>query len=337
MKAYILAETGTGAGTWRLVSRADPSPGPGEVLVAIRAAALNPRDVAIAGGVPFHPKRDLVPLSDGAGDVLAVGAGVSRPAVGERVMGAFYQGWIAGPPPKATEPPSDLGHALDGVLAERAIFRAAAALPIPAHLSYEEAATLPSAAVTAWHALMESQPPHKPGATLLTLGSGGVSLFAFQLAKVAGLRVIGTTSSAARANQLRALGFDHVIDYNANPEWQDEVRDVTGGYGVDQVIEVAGVTLPRSLRAVKRNGLVSVIGGAGGWDAQVSLEAIIEARARIIPIFVGSAAMFAAMNRAIAAHRLRPIIDRVYAFDHAADAFAHQAGGAHLGKIVIRV
>lgn len=337
MKAYILAEPGTGAGAWKLASRPDPSPAPGEVLVAIRAAAVNARDVAIARGAYAHPKRDLIPVSDGAGDVLAVGAGVSRPTVGERVVGAFYQGWIAGPPPKATEPPSDLGYALDGVLAERAIFRAAAALPIPAHLSYEEAATLPSAGVTAWHALMESQPPHKPGATILTLGSGGVSLFAFQIAKAAGLRVIGTTSSATKANRLRALGWDHVIDYGQNPEWQDAVRDATGGLGVDQVIEVGGVTLARSLRAAKRYGLVSVIGGAGGWDAQVSLLDIVESRARIAPVFVGSAAMFAAMNRAISAHRLRPIIDRVFEFDEAPQALERQASGTHIGKVVIRV
>jgi NADPH:quinone reductase-like Zn-dependent oxidoreductase len=337
MKAYILAEPGKGAGAWKLLSRPDPSPGPGDVLVAIRAAALNARDVDIAAGQYPNPKRDLIPVSDGAGDVLAVGPGVSRPAVGERVVGAFYQSWISGPPPKASDPPSDLGYALDGVLAERVIFRAAAALPIPAHLSYEEAATLPGAAVTAWNALMETQPPHKPGATILTLGSGGVSLFAFQIAKAAGLRVIGTTSSAAKANRLRALGFDHVIDYTANPEWHLAVRDATGGEGVDQVIEVGGTTLPQSLQSVKRHGLVSIIGGVGGWEAEISLSAIIDARARIAPIFVGSAAMFAAMNRAISAHRLRPIVDRVYNFGEAPQALEHQASGTHLGKIVIRV
>jgi NADPH:quinone reductase-like Zn-dependent oxidoreductase len=325
-------------GAWKLVDRPDPAPGPGEVLIGVRATSLNFRDLMIAKGTYIGAqKKDVIPLSDGAGEVLAVGENVSKFKPGDRVMGAFFQNWESGPiQPNVFA--SDMGAAaLDGVLAEKIVLRSSGVVKMPSVLSYEEAATLPCAGVTAWNALFESSPPLPVGSTVLTLGTGGVSMFAFQFAKAAGLRVIGTSGSKAKLERMRALGLDHGINYKRTPEWQDEVKQITDGRGVDHAIEVAGSTLPRTLQAVRYGGAVSLIGGVGGWQQEVSLLALMRAGARILTIIVGSVAMFEAMNRAIEAHRIKPVIDEVFPFDRANEALAKLESGTHFGKIVIRL
>lgn len=231
---------------------------------------------------------------------------------------------------------SDLGGSLDGMLAEKVVLGAEGVVKIPPSLSYEEAATLPCAAVTAWNALMENPAPLKPGATVLTLGSGGVSIFAFQFAKASGLRVIGTTRTEQKVERLKALGYDHVLNTSQHAEWQEEVKRLTDGEGADQVIEVGGSTLPKSLQAVRFGGTVSLIGGLGGWGEPVTLSMMMGARARLQPIYVGSVAMFEAMNRAIESLRIKPVIDEVFSFENAREALAKLESGSHLGKIVIR-
>jgi NADPH:quinone reductase-like Zn-dependent oxidoreductase len=223
------------------------------------------------------------------------------------------------------------------MLAEKVAFPASALVRIPDYLSYEEAATLPCAAVTAWNALFETSAPLPVGSTVLTLGTGGVSMFAFQFAKAAGLGVIGTTGSEDKLKRMLALGFLHAINYKASVEWQEDVRRLTAGVGVDHAIEVAGGTLPRTLRATRLGGIVSFIGGLTGFSQQVSLELLLHAGARLQPIVVGSVAMFENMTRAMEAHEIRPVVDEIFSFDRAHEALAKLESGTHLGKIVVRV
>jgi NADPH:quinone reductase-like Zn-dependent oxidoreductase len=338
MKAYVLSGPGKPGAAWKLVSRPDPVVGRGEVLIGVRAASINYKDLMqLKGFYPTLPQRDFIPLSDGCGDVLAVAEGVSQFKVGDRVSGNFFQNWISGPVQQANFRGSDLGGSLDGMLAEKVVLKAEGVVAIPSNLSHEEAATLPCAALTAWHALFEETAPLPPASTVLTLGTGGVSIFAFQFAKAAGLKVIGTSSSEAKLDRMRKLGFDHVINYRSTPEWQDEVRKLTGGRGVDHVIEVAGATLERSLKAVAYAGTVSLIGGVAGWTEKVALTSLLMSAARVRTIAVGSVAMFKAMNRAIEAHQLKPVIDEVFPFDRAAQALAKLESGTHFGKIVVRL
>ncbi len=338
MKAYVMSEAGKGVGAWKLVERADPAPEPGQVLIGVRAASLNYRDLMQAKGMyPGPLPKDFIPLSDGSGDVLAVGEGVTQFKPGDRVSGNFFQGWIAGPPLPSNFRNSALGGPLDGMLAEKIVLRSEGVVKVPTHLTHEEAATLPCAALTAWHALFEETAPLKPGGTVLTLGTGGVSVFAFQLAKLAGLRVIGTTSTDAKAERMRQLGWDHAINYKTTPEWQVEVKKVTDGRGVDHVVEVAGATLGRSLQCVRYGGAVDLIGGVAGWTEKVPLTSIMMSGARLRTIAVGSVAMFNTMNRALEAHQIKPVIDEVFPFDRANEALAKLESGAHFGKIVIRV
>jgi NADPH:quinone reductase-like Zn-dependent oxidoreductase len=208
---------------------------------------------------------------------------------------------------------------------------------VPANLSHEEAATLPCAGVTAWHALFEGTAPLNPSSIVLTLGTGGVSIFAFQFAKAAGFRVIGTTSADAKADRMRKLGFDHVVNYKQVPQWQEHVKKFTGGRGVDHVVEVAGSTLEQSLQSVAYGGAVDLIGGVGGWNGQVKVTSLMMSGARVRTIAVGSVTMFQAMNRAIEAHDIHPIIDEVFRYDQANEALAKLESGSHFGKIVIRI
>ncbi len=338
MKAYILSEPGKGPGAWEMVDRPEPVPGPGEAVVAVRATSLNYRDLMIARGQYFRGVRPgVIPLSDGAGEVLSVGGMVSRVQPGDRVMNAFFPSWESGPIyPGAIRLNLGAGN-LDGMLAEKVAFPASALVRIPDYLSFEEAATLPCAAVTAWNALFESSPPLPTGSTILTLGTGGVSMFAFQFAKASGLRAIGTTGSGAKLERMRALGFVHAINYRMIFEWQEEVRRLTAGLGVDHAIEVAGGTLPRTLRATRLGGIVSFIGGLTGFSQQVSLELLLQAGARLQPIVVGSVAMFENMTRAMEVHQIRPMVDEIFSFGMANEALAKLESGTHFGKIVIRV
>ena len=321
----------------RLVERPDPKPGRGQVVVRVRAASLNYRDLLTVQGL-YNPKQalPLVPVSDGAGEVETVGEGVSRVSVGQRVAGIFAQTWIAGRPTRERMR-STLGGPLDGMLAERALLDAEGVVPVPEHLSHEEAATLPCAAVTAWNALVE-QGGLKAGDTLLVLGTGGVAVFALQLAHLLGVRVIVTSSQDEKLERARALGAAETINYRTTPDWENAVKALTGGVGVDHVVEVGGAgTLMKSLRAVRMGGTISLIGNLAGLDAQVNLGLVFMQGVRVQGVFVGSRETFEVLNRAIALHRLRPVVDRVFPFEGVGAAFEHLAGQTHFGKVVIRV
>jgi NADPH:quinone reductase-like Zn-dependent oxidoreductase len=336
MRVYQLPRT-DGIDALTRAETPTPSPRRGQVLVRIHAASLNYRDLLIITGrygrAAIRP--GLVPLSDGAGEVVEVGPDVTRFKTGDRVAGIFHQKWIAGEVSDAIRG-SALGGDLDGTLAEYRVFEADGLVHVPGHLSYEEGATLPCAALTAWNALFGHRVV-QPGDTVLTQGTGGVSIFAIQFARAAGARVIATSSSDEKLERVRAMGASDLINYKRTPEWDQEVLRFTDGRGVDHVVEVGGAgTLPRSLRSVRRGGQVNVIGllaGGGEIDPMVVLARSIIMRG----IFVGSREMFEAMNRAITALEIRPVIDRVFPFEQAADAYRHLESGAHFGKVVIRI
>ena len=312
-----------------------PKPGPRQVLVKVAACSLNFRDLAIALGTYRMPtKPDLVPLSDGAGEVVEVGPGVTRVKAGDRVAGCFFQRWFAGPPAADTHV-SALGGGLDGMLAQYVVLEQDGVVALPAHLTFEEAATLPCAAVTAWHALAEHA-RIVAGETVLVQGTGGVSIFALQLARLMGARVIVTSSSNEKLARAKALGAAHGVNYKATPEWDKAVVELTGG-GVDHVVEVGGPgTLARSLRAIRVGGKITLIGVLAG-AAEINPMLIFSRRANVQGISVGSTQMFEAMNRAIAASGLKPIIDKVFAFGEAPAAYRHLQSAQHFGKVVIRV
>lgn len=333
MKAYEYRQFGLE--NLNLVERDEPRPGPHEVVVKFHAASLNYRDLLFARGVYNpNPRFPAIPLSDGAGEVSAVGDEVTRWKVGDRVCPIFMQGWIEGgcTPDKAAT--SLGGGGLDGVLREYGNFHESGLVRIPDHLSYEEAATLPCAAVTAWHALVNVG-RLKAGETVLTLGTGGVSIFALQFAKLHGARVIATSSSDEKLARVRELGADETINYKNTPDWDKEVLRLTGGAGVDHIVEVGGAgTLPKSINAARMEGIISVIGvlsQGGGLDPMRVLMKLL----RMQGIFVGSREMFEDMNRAIAVNQLKPVIDKTFPFDQAREALQYMESGSHFGKIVI--
>ena len=335
MKAYQIGVFG-GAGSLERVERPEPHPGPGEVILRVRATSLNYRDLMIARG-QYNPNlpRPLVPLSDGAGVVDEVGAGVTRFRIGDRVAGCFMPGWEAGAIDDRVAR-SALGAGGIGMLAERVVLPEGGVVATPDFLSDEEAAALPCAGVTAWNALFASG-GLKAAETVLVQGTGGVSLFALQFARAAGARVIATSGSDAKLERALEMGASDGINYKSTPDWDKKVRDLTGGQGVDHVVEVGGAgTLPRSLKSVRTGGHVAMIGVLTTGD-NLDLRPVIMRSIRLQGIYVGSRAMFEAMNRAIVANQLRPIIDRVFPFDQAADAYAHLESGAHFGKVVISV
>jgi NADPH:quinone reductase-like Zn-dependent oxidoreductase len=320
-----------------LVERPDPRPGPGEILVRLRAASLNFRDLLTVEG-KYNPKQKLplVPCSDGAGEVLEIGAGVTRVQPGDRVATLFAQKWLAGRPTRERLR-STLGGPLDGTLAELAVFDQDGVVKTPEHLSDEEAATLPCAAVTAWSALV-TEGGITAGDTVLVQGTGGVSLFALQLAKLLGARVVATSSRDEKLARVRALGADETINYREVPAWGARAKELTGGVGVDHVVEVGGAgTLQQSLQAVRFGGTISLIGNLAGTKTELLLTHVFMQKIRLNGILVGDRESFEAMNRAIALHRLRPVVDRVFPLEDSRAAFAHLAAGEHFGKIVIRL
>lgn len=334
MRQYWIESAEGGIDGLRLVEREAPQPGPGQARVRVRAASLNYRDLLIISGAPLR-KVPLVPLSDGAGEVVAVGEGVTRVQPGDRVAALFFQGWLGGPMRREVHATA-LGGALDGMLSEEVVLHADGLVKVPEPLSFEEAATLPCAGLTAWNAL-NAQVPLLAGQTVLALGTGGVSIFALQFAKAQGARVIITSSSDEKLARARELGADETVNYVTTPDWDKAVLDLTGGYGVDRVIEVGGAgTLPLSLRSVTYGGRVVVIGGVAGRGASEIGPADIFGKSLTLQgIYVGSRDDFEAMSRAVAQLRLRPVIDRVFPFDEAREAYRYQKSGAHFGKVVI--
>ena len=337
MKVYEIPAGGRSIDALRRAERPDPEPGPGQVVVRMRATSLNFRDQAVISGNYFGGvvQRDTIPLSDGAGDVVAVGPGVARIKVGDRVAGTFFLGWVDGPP---TRPyPSRGAPPVDGMLAEYVRLDEQDAVPIPLAFSFEEAATLPCAGVTTWHALVETCGV-RPGDTVLALGTGGVSIFGLQFARSAGARVIVTSSSDEKLERARALGAWGVINYRRHPDWEQQVLEMTDGAGATHVIETGGPgTLAKSMQAVAYDGHIALIGVLAGLQGDTNPHPLLRKAASLHGIFVGSRAMFERMNRAIDATGLRPVIDRVFDFEQAADAFRYQQSAALFGKVVIRV
>jgi NADPH:quinone reductase-like Zn-dependent oxidoreductase len=318
-----------------LVEQEEPVPGAGQVLVKLTGASLNFRDLLVVRG-QYNPRMKLpmVPLSDAAGVVAAVGQGVDRFAPGDQVAGILMQGWLDGRVDRK-KTATALGGAIPGVLREYMVFDQEGLVKTPSHLNGIEAATLPCAAVTAWHALFE-QGSLYPGDTILVQGTGGVSLFALQFAKAAGCRVIITSSSDDKLAKARLLGADETINYRANPDWDDAARNLTARIGVDHVIEVGGSdTLPRSLKAVRMAGTVSVIGALSGAANSVGPTPILMTSIRVQGIFVGSRAMFERMNRYIQTQALKPVVDRVFPFTEFREALRYMEAQQHFGKICL--
>jgi NADPH:quinone reductase-like Zn-dependent oxidoreductase len=337
MNVYVIRKGSTTLEGLQREERPDPQPGPHEILIRVRAASRNYRDQMILAGHYFAGpvKRDLVPFSDGAGEVVSVGPGVTRFKPGDRVAGTFFQVWTDGVP---TGLLPTLGGPLDGMLAEHIVLNEEGAVAIPKSLSFEEAATLPCAGVTAWHALMVSGARVKPGDTVLCLGTGGVSIFAVQFAKAAGARVIITSSSDDKIKRARELGASDGINYKRHPDWEKQVQELTGGRGVDHVVEVGGVgTLARSFQAVGYGGKIALIGVLAGQSGDANPLGLMFKRASLHGIFVGSRRMFEEMNEAIEFNQIKPVVDKVFPFEKAADAWRCFASGDFVGKVVIRI
>ena len=334
MKAFEIREFGIE--NLVLVDQEMPRAGVGEVLVRLTAASLNYRDYMVVTGV-YNPKlkRPMVPLSDGVGIVEEIGPGVTRFKKGERVAACFMQKWIDGRVTREKSA-SALGGAINGVLREFAVFSEEGLVRAPELLNDEEIAALPCAAVTAWHALFENQ-PGVPGTSVLIQGTGGVSIFALQFAHATGLRAIVTSSSDEKLSRAKELGAGEIINYRTDPNWEEAARKLTNGEGVDHVIEVGGSgTMPHSLRAVRMEGTISVIGALSGAAATISPVGILMNSVRLQGIFVGSRAMFERMNRAIEFYRLRPVIDRVFEWTQIKDALRYMESQKHFGKICLR-
>lgn len=323
-----------------LRAREEPvgEPQRGEVLIRVRAVALNYRDIAVVlGRYVWDAVPGLIPCSDAAGEVIAVGEGVTAYRPGDRVISIFHPRWFGGRPP-AGAAMQTYGNGADGWLTEAKIVSQEAVVPLPAGISYEEGCTLPCAATTAWTALSGSV-PIRAGATVLTLGTGGVSIFAVQLAKGMGARVIATTSSAAKAERLRELGADAVVNYAEVPEWGHHVRkELTGGAGVDCVVEVGGpATINQSLKAVRPGGEVVLIGFLSEDNPGIDYFALKGSNAVVRSIGVGDRAALEDLVRAWSATGLTPVIDRVFPFEDAVAAFEHLQAARHIGKVVIAV
>jgi NADPH:quinone reductase-like Zn-dependent oxidoreductase len=314
-----------------------PQPGPNAVLMRVRATSLNRRDVMIRDGVyPSGKASGLVPLSDGAGEVVAVGAGVDRALIGTRVAGAFFQTW------QRDRPPADLmahalGGSVDGMLSQYVTLPATGVVSIPAHLSFEEAACLPCAAVTAWQALV-ARCHVRAGDFVLLQGTGGVSIFGLQLATALGAKAIITSSSDEKLAKARAMGAVATVNYRRTPEWNEAVRTATGGAGVQAVLDVGGgQALAQSFASLAVGGSVAIIGGLSSWDGAIPAVQVLGLSASVLGITVGSREHFEQLNACLSQHQLRPVIDRVFEFDAAASAYAYLESGDHFGKIVIRV
>ena len=336
MKCYEL-QGPSGIDGLALVDKPVPEPGQGEVLVRLKAATLNYRDLlTVKGGYGSRQKFPLVPVSDGAGVIERVGPDVREFAAGDRVIGGFFESWLSGEPSQA-KMRANLGGAVDGVLQEYRIFPEHAVVRTPDHLSDVEAAALPCAGLTAWSAVVKLG-GLKPGQTVLTQGTGGVSLFALQFAKMCGARVMATSSSDAKIERLKQLGADFTLNYKTTPEWGKKAREWSGD-GVDLVVEVGGVgTLNESIRATRIGGTIAFIGVlAGRPQSESRLPLMVMQQQRLQGVTVGSVEDLKAMADAIAFHQMKPVVDKTFSFDQVKQAFAHMESGAHFGKVAIEI
>lgn len=333
MRAYQV-QTTDGFEAIQKIDTATPEPGPGEILVKLRACSLNYRDLLIPlGGYHRNTTRPIVPVSDGAGEVVAVGDGVTEWQPGDRVVGNFFQDWVSGPIDEAGLT-SSMGGAINGVLSEYFLLKAHGALRVPERLSFEEAATLPCAAVTAWHGLVP-RGHIKAGDVVLAQGTGGVSIFALQIAKAMGAEVIITSSSDEKLARAKAMGADHGINYRTTPDWDEAALELTGGRGVDHVVEVGGEqTFEKSINCTRVYGTISVIGIVSGFNIPFSLLAALN-MLTINGIYVGSVEMFRDMMAFMDEHQIKPVVDQTFDFENAMDAFRMLASAKHFGKIVI--
>ena len=317
------------------VERPTPAPGPGEVLVGVKAVAINYRDLMVVKG-QYNPRMPLprIPCSDGAGTVVEAGAGVTAWKPGDRVAGIFMQNWLDGPL-TAAKARGALGGDIDGMLADFVVLREEGLVALPDHLSFQEGATLPCAALTAWNALAAGD--LKPGATVLILGTGGVSIFALQFARLMGARVLGISSSDEKLERAGALGLDAGLNYRDNPDWERWATVQTGGEGVDLVVEVGGVgTLGRSLKAIRPGGMVSQVGVLATAAEPFPIPVILHKMARIHGIYVGSRKDFLEMNRAISLAELRPVGEEFH-WTQAREVFERMEEASHFGKLVLTV
>jgi NADPH:quinone reductase-like Zn-dependent oxidoreductase len=330
MKAYELHPL-EGFSALTVVDRAASELGPHDVRVRIRAVSLNYRDLVMARGAQKRQKP-IVPASDGAGEVIAVGKAVTRHAVGDRVVAGFFPTWIDGELSEDAHAHA-LGGSIDGMLAQEVVLDESAWVKIPTHMSFEQAATLPCAGVTAYNALFEAAQLH-PGDSVLVQGTGGVSIFALQLARAAGASVYATSSSAEKRKRLEELGVAATFDYRELPKWGDAVRAATGGRGVDVAVEVGGPgTFDQSIAALRYGGTMSILGILTGTSGPVNTYAIFHKGIRVHGVYVGSVRMLEALTRV----RIEPIIDRVFGFDEVRAAYEYLASGKHFGKVVVRV
>ncbi len=324
-----------GIDSLEFVERPTPAPGPGEVLVGVCATSLNYRDLLVVKG-KYNPKMRLprIPCSDGAGEVVAVGEGVTAWQPGDRVAGIFMQNWLDGPL-TSVRAKGALGGDVDGMLADYIVLKETGLVGIPAHLSYQEAATLPCAAVTAWNALASGD--LKPGGTVLIQGTGGVSIFALQFARLRGLRTLGISSSDEKLERAQKLGLDAGLNYRENPDWERWVLDQTGGEGVDLVVEVGGLgTLPRSLKAIRIGGTVAQVGVLAETAAPLPMSVILHKMARIHGIYVGSRRDFVEMSKALWLGQMRPVGEEFH-WTQAPEVLRRMEEGSHFGKLVLTV
>jgi len=336
MRAYQLLKYGAGIEALVKVDRPDPKPAYRQVLVKIAACSLNFRDLGIVRGTyRIRVPDNIIPLSDGAGEVVDVGAGVKRIKVGDRVAGCFFQRWSAGEPNPDVHS-SALGGGIDGMLAEYAVLEEDGVVKLPKHLSFEEGATLPCAAVTVWYALVEHGKVIA-GQTVLLQGTGGLSIFGLQFAHAMGVQTVVTSSSDEKLARAKSLGANYTINYKTVADWDKAAKEFTGGRGVDQVIEVGGAgTLTRSFGSIRVGGKISLIGGLSGPATELNPGLILARRADVQGISVGSTQTFETMNRAIATNAIKPVVDKVFGFNEVHAAYRHMASGLHFGKIVIQ-
>lgn len=336
MKAYHVHPGQNFAGI-QPIERELPPPGPYEVRVRIRAVALNYRDLmVIRGDYNGGNAQPVIPASDGAGDVVEIGAKVSRFKVGDRVATTFFESWIEGrqTPEKSRH---SFGGLIDGALAQEIVVSQDSLFKVPDHLDYNEAATLTCAGATAWNSIFV-EGRARPGDSVLLLGTGGVSIWGLQLAKAAGLHAVITSSSDAKLQRAHQLGADSTINYKSTPEWHAEVLNATGGEGVEVVVEVGGAgTLKQSLLSTRMGGTVAIVGGVSGWGSEVDPFQLIRGAKHVTGIYVGSLAMLEDLSRFVSLHKIKPVVDRVFPFEQAREAYEYLDSGSHFGKVVIAV